>query len=235
MVKDRSTSVSVWPVGCCGRSRLERKQASAKVPLWKDSARGPGRLARVDAQRRAGTLTTGPRQTVEQFLSYWLQEVVIPSVRPSTYTSYEINVRRHILPQIGRVPVASLTPQAVQSLLNDRLAAGLFPRRSVRACDVEGALRDAVRWGIASVNVATLVDPPKLVRHEIRPLTLDESRKLLDAVRGQRLEALYTVALALGLRRGEALGLRWEDLELESGQLRVPGVPSAHWRHTQTG
>jgi integrase len=83
------------------------------------------------------------------------------------------------------------------------------------------ALSIAVRWDMVSRNVAKLVDRPRLERKPINPLTPDEARRFLAATKGHRLEALFSVALALGLRQGEALGLRWEDIDLAAGTLRV--------------
>jgi integrase len=70
-------------------------------------------------------------------------------------------------------------------------------------------------------NVATLVQPPRVQRYEISPLDADQAQRLLSAIRGDRLEALFSVALAIGLRQGEALGLRWQDVELDAGILRI--------------
>ncbi len=83
------------------------------------------------------------------------------------------------------------------------------------------ALNQAVRRGLVSRNAAALVDGPRVQRFEIAPFTPVEALRFLSAVRGHRLEALYTVSLAIGLRQGEALGLRWQDVDLEMGYLRV--------------
>lgn len=83
------------------------------------------------------------------------------------------------------------------------------------------ALNQALRWGLVTKNAATLADPPKAEPREIRPLDPDEARRFLDAARGDRLEALYSVALSLGLRMGEILGLRWEDVDLDARTLTV--------------
>ncbi len=81
--------------------------------------------------------------------------------------------------------------------------------------------KQALRWEIVARNAATLVDAPRVPHHEIKPFTPDQARAFLDAIRGDRLEALYSVALALGLRKGEVLGLRWDDIDLEKGTLTV--------------
>ena len=83
------------------------------------------------------------------------------------------------------------------------------------------ALAQAVKWGLAARNVADLVDRPKVERREIRPPTQDQVKRLLDALKGHRFEALFTVCLTLGLRRGEVLALRWDDIDLEKRTLSV--------------
>ena len=83
------------------------------------------------------------------------------------------------------------------------------------------ALGQALKWGLVTRNVAALTDAPKAERFEIKPLTSRQAQTLLDAAYGERLEALYRVALSLGLRQGEALGLRWVDIDFDQRTLRV--------------
>jgi integrase len=83
------------------------------------------------------------------------------------------------------------------------------------------ALKQAHRWGLVAQNVATLVDPPSAKKYELQTFDPAQAHKLLDTLKGERLGALFTVALALGLRRGEALGLRWQDIDFEGRTVRV--------------
>ena len=83
------------------------------------------------------------------------------------------------------------------------------------------ALKQAVRWGLVSRNVADDVDPPKIHKEEVCPLTNEQARNLLDTVRGDRLEALYVISVQSGLRQGELLALRWEDVDLEARTVQV--------------
>jgi integrase len=107
-------------------------------------------------------------------------------------------------------------------MMNSRLAAGLSKKSVAYMHQVlRTALGLAVRWDMVPRNVARLVDRPRVERTEINPLTPEEARRFLDAIRGHRLEALFSVALALGLRQGEALGLRWEDVDFDGGTIRV--------------
>ncbi|MDQ6879874.1 MAG: site-specific integrase [Candidatus Dormibacteraeota bacterium] len=151
-----------------------------------------------------------------------MKEVVKPSVRAWTYRGYEVHVRRHIKPALGHLPIERVGPQHVQAFLNRKLQEGLSPKsvRYIRST-LRSALNQALRWGVVSRNAAALVDGPRVERFEIRPFTSDEARLFLQAVKGDRLEALYSVALTMGLRQGEALGLRWRDIDLDLGYVRV--------------
>ena len=177
------------------------------------------KLADALKAKALGVLVTDERQTVEEHLEEWLRDTAKPRIRPSTFTSYESIVRKHIVPAIGKVPVRKLTPQQVQRLLNERHEAGLNPKRMHGV--LRAALSQAVRFGIVPRNVAAMVTPPRIRQYEIEPFTPDQIRTLLEKLKGHRLEALYSVAVAMGLRQGEALGLRWEDVDLTGGTLRV--------------
>lgn len=145
-----------------------------------------------------------------------------PRLRPLTYAGYKVNVEKHLIPTIGRIPLDQLTPLNVQEMMNRHLAAGLSAKSVAYVHQVlRTALGLAVRWDMVSRNVARLVDRPRVERKQISPLTPDEARKFLRGIRGHRLEALFSVALALGLRQGEALGLRWDDIDFKAGTLRV--------------
>ena len=156
------------------------------------------------------------KQTVAAFLPEWLESAK-PGLKPRTIDDYDTVVRLHLVPTLGKVRLVRLTPQHVQALMASKLKDGLSPRRvQIIQVVLHRALRQAEQWGLVSRNVASLVDRPKVHRHEIEPLTPEDARKLLDSLKGDRLEALYSVALAVGLRRGEALGLRWKDIDLEA-------------------
>ena len=159
---------------------------------------------------------------LDEFLRTWLENTVKPRIRPLTYAGYKVNIENHLIPTLGRIKVDQLTPQHVQGMLNNRLAAAFSTKTVAYVHQVlRTALTLAVRWEIVNRNVAKLVDKPRVERKPINPLIPDEARKFLAAIRGHRLEALFSVALALGLRQGEALGLRWSDVDFASGTLRV--------------
>lgn len=133
-------------------------------------------------------------------------------------------MRLYLTPELGRVRLGQLTPAHVQRLYAGLLGRGLSPStvRRVHAA-LHRALGQAVRWRLATSNVADLVDPPQPVRKEMVALTPVHVRLLLEAATGERLEALFAVAVTAGLRRGELLALRWSDVDLDDGFVRVVG------------
>ncbi|MCC7020680.1 MAG: site-specific integrase [Ardenticatenales bacterium] len=162
------------------------------------------------------------RTTVAQFLEQWLETAVRVSVRPSTLKSYTGHIKFHIVPAIGTVPLVKLQPQHVQRMINALLESGLSPSTVLRVrATLRRSLNQAMKWGVVSRNVATLVTPPKVERFRVEPLTAEEALAILQVVKPHRLEALYTLLLGSGLRLGEALGLRWEDVDLAQGKLTV--------------
>ncbi len=172
--------------------------------------------------RQQGLPIVTERQTLGQFFDRWLEGCVKPSVRPRTHFSYAQLVRLYIKPELGHIQLAKLSPEDVQAFMNARLKAGLSARtvQYLRAV-LRRALGQALKWGLVARNVATLVDPPRYKRPQVIPLSHEESRTFLQSIKGERLEALFSVALALGMREGEALGLRWQEVDLQARTLRV--------------
>jgi len=162
------------------------------------------------------------RMPLARYLESWLIDSAKPTLRASTFVSYRTIVRKHLIPKLGRVQLAKLTPLMIERFLNERIETGLSPRRVQYIHAVlRRALNRAMKAGYIGRNVSTLVDPPRVPHKEIEPFTPSQVRVLLEATKGNRLEALYSVALAVGLRQGEALGLRWEDVDFEAGLIHA--------------
>lgn len=183
------------------------------------------RITRLLNDKQNGLPVVGEKQTLGDFLADWLVSWVKPTVKPKTFSSYHDTARLHLVPTLGRIRLAKLTPQHVQAMLNERRASGLSPRTVAYVRSILSiALARALKLGLVQRNVVQLVDRPNVARHEIQPLTIEQSRALLVAARDHRLGALFSVALALGLRKGEALGLRWQDVDFEAGSLVISGA-----------
>jgi integrase len=173
-------------------------------------------------EREQGTLATGPQQTVKQFLEYWLEKVHKPRIRFSTYIQYESVVRRHLVPALGHIRLQKLTPQHIHALYSQKLEEGLSPTtlRGIHTV-LHSALRHAVRMDLVARNVSDKVDLPPMERYEIQPLAPEQAQLLLEKVSKHRLGALLTLALTTGMRQGELLALRWQDIDLKLGELQV--------------
>jgi integrase len=201
-----------------------------KVLSGKTRAEVAAKLAEELRNQQLG-LPIGPeRQTVSQYLSHWLDHVASTQVRPKTLRTYSDLIHQHLIPALGRIPLLKLTPQRVREFMTEKLAeqigngtATYSPRSVAHMRDMlRAALSVAVRDGVLPRNSAALVAAPRgHTPQEQHVLGPEEARRFLSAVSGSRLEALFSVALALGLREGECLGLRWQDVDLECGTLTV--------------
>jgi integrase len=169
-----------------------------------------------------GVTVPAENWTVEAYLAYWLDEVVKPTKAPKTYQGYELAVRRHIVPVLGRKRLKRLSVSDVRRLVGQLSDSGLGTRmvQYVHAV-LRNALEQAVRDEQVARNVARLVQV-KTPTYDIgRGLTVAQAKTLLEAAESERLYALYVLAVYLGLRRGELLGLRWSDVDLDEARLQV--------------
>jgi integrase len=182
------------------------------------------KLAKALAERADGLVFDDENMTVGEYVTRWLEDSAKGGLAHRTYANYKLQLRRHIVPAIGRVKLAKLNPAHVQGLYAVKLREGLKPS-SVRYMHsvLRRSLEQAVRWNLIPRNQAAIVDPPKVWKEEIKPLDPEQARAFLRAAgeAGDRYEALYVLSLAAGLRMGEALGLKWSDVDLAGGSLRV--------------
>jgi integrase len=229
---------AIWQVLQAGRHWYREGIRRRKTVYGRTRDEVTAKLTKLLRDAQQGLIPEGPRQTVAQFLHHWLDGARL-KVRPRTYVTYQNAVERHLIPGIGQLQLEKLTAQRLQSWLTAYQKAGASARtiRYARAI-LRIALAQALRWNLVARNVATLVDVPRSPRHEVTPFTPEEARTFLDTVKGHRLEALFTVGVALGLRQGEILGLHWQDVDTDAGTLRVRtalrGFPSRKARSMAT-
>ncbi len=174
------------------------------------------------ARENAGLVFEASRTTVGEYLDRWLIESVKDSVKPGTYDSYSDLVRRHVIPALGRTKLKNLTTDQVRRFRRSKLDEGLSTRTvQYLLFLLRKALQQAVEDGLIPRNVAHGVKVSQAGKEEVRPLSPEQSRRFLEAASGERFEALYVLAVHTGLRQGELLGLRWEDVDLEARTLCV--------------
>lgn len=179
-------------------------------------------LDRILRDQNNGNSTDPTSLTVADYLSRWLEDSAAHRVRPVTLESYQRYIRLHAIPHIGHVLLQKLTPMHLQRLYSDKLKTGKS-RRTVQYLHaiLHRALEQAVRWELLHRNPADAVDAPKPKR---RPPTIwspEQLRLFLAAIEGDPYETLYHLAVYTGCRRGELCALRWSDVDLEQGTIRI--------------
>lgn len=167
-----------------------------------------------------GIVPSDGRQTIKQYFTSWLVTTE-SQVEPSSFVSYRTHVKR-VIKELGHVQLARLTGQQLQAFYAQKLAEGLAATTvNTMHTVVKSALNDAVKLNLVQRNVAMLIKPPKYQPKERIPLTEDQARHLIKSAQGDRLEALYVLVLATGMREGELLALEWRDIDFAAKELYI--------------
>lgn len=196
----------------------ERKRVYAKT---KEAAKVLLAKAIADAEDVANPASRESDLVVSEYLTSWLSDCEA-SLKVTSYRRYEHSVEKHLSPGIGGVPLSELSPNHVQSLYQAKLRDGLSPRTVIHLHEaLRRALNRAVKHGLIPRNPCDGVEPPKASKSAMQPLNRGQSRKFVEAVAGTKWEALFLLAITSGMRQGELLGLRWQDVDLEYARVRV--------------
>lgn len=228
--KSRDRWVGVLVVGWRGDTPETLRPLRKKVSAT-SRAGAAAKLRKVREDIEGGSLSSGRPLTVEKWLTYWLDEIVAHRNTPNTQRTYRTYVTRYLIPLLGHHRIDRLTPEHLEKAWRTLMTEGCpnkddaKPLSSTSAHQahtiMSRALKVAMARGYAKQNVATLVEAPAVRNQAIEILDKDQAGRVIAAARGKRNAARYTVAFSLGLRQGEALGLRWEDVDLERGVLTV--------------
>ncbi|MEU1206203.1 site-specific integrase [Nocardia sp. NPDC005825] len=224
-----------------------RKRVSVYGATWEEADRERTRLKELQRRGIPVDVTT---MSVRQYLERWLQEEAKPRIRPTTYAAWESLTRLYMVPGLGRYKLKALQGRHIREWLvkladqcqccaqgkdakrkqarccarTPKQCCGQFPSVGTRRTllrIVRSALQDAVNDEVLSRNVARQVKMPVGRVRKEKPWTDAEAKEFLTAARDHRLYALWSVALSIGLRRGEALGLRWTDVDLAGGSVDI--------------
>jgi integrase len=180
------------------------------------------KLLKAMQEARAGIPVPDQAWRLDLYLEYWLENIVRRNRRPATYNLYEMIVRLYLIPGLGTRRLTSLSVPVVQDFLNQRLEKGDSVRKvQVMRTVLSAALTRAVREELLVRNVARLAELPESEPATIHPWSASEARQFLAAAKDDSLYAAFVVLIFYGLRRGEALGLRWEDIDLDGGTIRI--------------
>jgi integrase len=197
----------------------KRRQRRASGFATEREARHALAQARVDID--AGRLRHGPRRTVADLAAEWLKAVQ-PNRKVSTFNNYGWLMRAYVAPRIGRIRLDRLSPADVQQLYSDLRASGgrgAMPLSGTQVRNVHRVLHNALNYGVQlgyiARNPTEAIDKPREDTEERPVYTPEQIRRFLVAVEGERLQAMWYLVLATGLRRAELAGLRWRDVALD--------------------
>ncbi|MGI8857114.1 MAG: tyrosine-type recombinase/integrase [Thermomicrobiales bacterium] len=205
----------------------KRRQRSAS---FKTKKAAEVRLAEWLVEIERGTAVDGSKMTTGEYLMHWLESYAQHNTRPSTFASYESYARSHLIPAIGGVMLTRLTATHLQELYSAKLrggrmdgkTGGLSPRTVKYLHSImREALQHAYEQSLVYRNVADAVRPPKGARPQVQVWNATEARTFLTASHNAPYAPLWLVLLTTGMRRGEALGLRWQDVDMTKGLIRV--------------
>lgn len=222
-------------VGIRDNGRADRRHVQAKSE--REVVR---KVQELERKRDSGTAgKPGNTWTVEQWLTHWVENIAAPSVRRNTLAGYRASVYAHLIPGIGAHRINRLQPEHLESLYRKladktgkhgktlRPATVHHAHRTVRI-----ALGEAVRRGHIVTNPAQLARPPRVPEEEIVPFTREEASRIIDACTQRRNGVRFVVALTIGLRKGEALGLQWRDIDFTERTIQLRrSLQPVKWQH----
>ena len=206
-------------VGIKDNGRTDRRHVRGK-----NRNEATKKVRKLERERDEGKVRkTGQTWTVEQWLTHWLDSIVAPPViTENAFIAYEVAARVHLIPGIGAHKIDKLAPEHLETLYRKMIRAGAKPGRVHQVHrTIRASLNEAKRRKMITENPATLARTPKVEEDEVEPYSVAQVKGLLEAAQQRRNSARWAVALALGLRQGEALGLQWSDINLDEGTLIV--------------
>ncbi len=206
-------SMGVRDDGRPDRRHIERKTEAEVIRAVRE----------LERDRDAGTIRkAGQTWTVATWLIFWLDHIAAPNVRENTAAGYRVAVTKHLIPGLGAHRLEKLQPEHIEKLTRKMQANGSAAGTAHQAHrTLRTALNEAVRRGHLNRNPATLAKAPRLPEAEIEPYAITEVQRIMAEAAKRRNSARWAVALTLGLRQGEVLGLKWEDIDLDGHSLRV--------------
>lgn len=196
-----------------GKKKTKYAKTQKEVRVW------------LEDQKKAlrdGTIVTDEKTTVEEYMRKWYEEVARHKLRLSTQSTNSSILKKHIYPALSDVKLSKLTPSHLQALYSEKLNEGLS-KRTVKYIHtlIHKALDHALKMGLVSRNVAEAVESPVPDKHPVEPLTQAQVERLLGVLQGDRLYPFYVLLLSSGLRKGEALALTTDALNLVDGEVEV--------------
>ncbi|MBS3985699.1 MAG: site-specific integrase [Selenomonadales bacterium] len=208
--------------------RSPRKELGLKKPATKKQAQEL--LIKLSHDLQQGTYIAPNDMTFGELLDRWLDIHGKQNLAKTTYAIYASHISKHIKPELGAIQVTKLKAFHLQQFYSKKLEGGRADKKDGGLSPAtindmhkvsSAALEAAVTWEIVAKNVAQSISPPKVLERRQQTWTVDHAQTFLSSISGHRLHPLYVLAIATGMRRGEILGLRWQDIDWETGAIHI--------------
>lgn len=206
----------------------------------KDKQKVIDKVKELEKARDSGNVRkAGKVWTVRDWLTHWVETIAAPTVRPNTLSYYRVAVYNHLIPGLGAHKLTKLEPEHIERFYvalgkkKTRKGTRYKPSRVVSVHrTLRTALGEALHRKHITENPAKLAKPPRVPEEEVIPFTREEATRILEAAQGMRTGARFVIALTLGLRKGEALGLQWKDIDLERRTMKIRrSIQRLNWQH----
>ncbi len=214
--KDGRWDVAGWVITTSGGKK--RKRTTVNTPEEADRW-----LTELKSNHNRGIPVADKNWRLNEYLDYWLEEVVKKNDKPKTYEQYECVARLYLKPSIGSKRLTDIRVQTVRALLSELLEKDYSPRRvQTVKTTLSAALTYAMREELIGRNVARLAESPRYKpKKKVIPWTPKEAQQFWEIAKEHRLAAAWGLAIFYGPRRGEILGLRWQDVDLATGEIQL--------------
>lgn len=169
-----------------------------------------------------GTFVNNDKMTLEEYMNYWYETFCIQELSPTTYESYRRNLDKYILKELGKIKLNDLSPLHLQTFYNNCLKIGLSKKTITYLHRIiHSALNKAIMWQLLTKNVANNVKPPKPDKYKANILNAKEISKLIAVIKLTYIYIPVMIAIATGMRRGEILGLTWNNIDFRKREINV--------------
>ncbi|BAU29001.1 site-specific recombinase XerD [Aneurinibacillus soli] len=204
-----------------GRDHETGKRKQKTMSGFKTKKEAEKACAELILKIENGSYQAYSKDSFAEFMKQFM-EMQKQSVRATTLETQTFMLEKHLLPAFGPILLRDIKPHHIQKFYTDKLEAGLSGSYvHTIHCLLNKALRIAYEWGLIEKNVATLVKPPRKSSKEMKVWNIDQIQHFLEVTKECRFHLAYLLGIWTGMRRGEILGLRWQDVDIENGILSV--------------
>ncbi|GED34173.1 site-specific integrase [Brevibacillus centrosporus] len=193
-------------------------------------------MTEMQNELNKGTYVEPSKMLYASFMADWLKDKQT-KVQRRTLETYSGLVNNHILPVLGHIELSKLTPRQIQDLYNTLFETGRLSDENIQKVHtiINDSLNKAVGWEMVAKNVASVLDRPKARKKEMEVWEVDEAHTFLKVAEKDRYYVAFLLALTTGMRQGEILGLRWKDVNLDTGVISITQTLSHDGKEMQVG